>query len=105
LGGKRSRFGNIHKAESKNPPLRNLCRWGRLLSVSRKLRLQYPGAIYHVMSRGDHREDIFADSQDRQLFLDTLEQACAKTDWQIHAFYLLSNHFQLVIERPRPTGL
>jgi hypothetical protein len=35
------------------------------------------------MNRGDHREDIFLSDQDRQLFLDTLAEACAKTDWQL----------------------
>jgi REP-associated tyrosine transposase len=62
---------------------------------------KYPGAIYHVMSRGDHREDIFSDAQDRQLFLATLDEACAKTDWQVHAFCLMSTHFHLVVETPK----
>jgi len=53
--------------------------------MARKLRVQYEGAIYHVMNRGDHREDIFRDDKDRQLFLHTLGQASAKTDSQIHA--------------------
>ena len=68
----------------------------------RKLRIQYPGAIYHIMNRGDHREDIFRDNQDRQLFLKTLGEACAKADWQVHAFCLMNNHFQPVTETPKP---
>jgi REP element-mobilizing transposase RayT len=63
--------------------------------MARKLRVQYPGAVYHVMSRGDRREPIYADDQDRLLFLDTLAEACEKTDWQVHACCLMSNHFQL----------
>jgi len=51
---------------------------------ARKLRIQYPGAIYHVMKRGDHSEAIFQDDQDRLLFLKTLGEVCAKTDWAIH---------------------
>jgi len=47
--------------------------------MARKLRIQYEGAIYHVMNRGDRREDIFHDDQDRQLFLKTLGEACEKT--------------------------
>jgi hypothetical protein len=43
-------------------------------SMARKLRVQYPGAIYHLMNRGDHREDIFLDNKDRELFLETLAQ-------------------------------
>ena len=52
--------------------------------MARKLRVQYPGAIYHVMNRGDRREPIFNDDKDRLLFLDTLSEACQKTDWQVH---------------------
>ena len=69
--------------------------------MARKLRMQYPGAIYHVMSRGDHLEVIFRDLQDREMFLATLSEACGKTDWQVHSFCLMSNHLHLVIETPR----
>jgi putative transposase len=53
--------------------------------MARKLRIQYAGAIYHVMNRGDRREAIFLDDRDRELFLETLSEACEKTDWQVHA--------------------
>jgi REP element-mobilizing transposase RayT len=68
--------------------------------MARKVRVQYPGAIYHAMNRGDHKEAIFSDDDDRLLFLSTLDQACRKTAWQIHSFCLMSNHFHLVIETP-----
>ena len=68
--------------------------------MPRKLRVQYPGAIYHVMSRGDRREDIFFDDVDRHDFIKTLAEACQKTDWQVHAFCLMSNHYHLVVETP-----
>jgi len=55
--------------------------------MARKLRVEYPGAIYHVMNRGDRREAIFKDDVDRQRFLQTLGEACAKTEWQVHALY------------------
>jgi putative transposase len=48
--------------------------------MSRKLRIEYPGAMDHVMNRGDQREDMFRDDQDRQKFLSTLGEACAKTE-------------------------
>jgi REP element-mobilizing transposase RayT len=70
--------------------------------MSRKLRIEYPGAMYHVMNRGDQREDIFRDDQDRQKFLSTLGEACAKTDWQVQAYRLMRNHFHLVLETPQP---
>lgn len=54
------------------------------------------------MSRGDRREDIFRDDVDRESFLQTLADACAKTGWQVHAFCLMPNHFHLVVETPQP---
>ncbi len=72
-----------------------------LASMARKLRVEYPGAVYHVMSRGDRREAIFADDQDRERFLATLGEACRKTGWQVHALCLMLNHFHLVVETPR----
>ena len=69
--------------------------------MARKLRVQYPGAIYHVMNRGDHRQDIFRSNKDRDVFLKSLGEACAKTDWQVHAFCLMRNHFHLVVETPK----
>ena len=69
--------------------------------MARKLRVEYEGAIYHVMNRGDRREPIFREDADRALFLETLGQACRKTDWQVHAWCLMRNHFHLVIETPK----
>jgi putative transposase len=70
--------------------------------MARKLRIEFPGAIYHVMNRGDRREEIFRDDQDRARFLETLAEACAKTSWQVHAFCLMLDHFHLVVETPQP---
>jgi REP element-mobilizing transposase RayT len=70
--------------------------------MPRKLRVEFPGALYHVMNRGDRREDIFRDDQDRARFLETLAEACTKTGWQVHAFCLMPNHFHLVVETPQP---
>jgi len=69
--------------------------------MARKLRVQYPGAIYHVMNRGDRREPIFKDDPDRKRFLETLADACGKTEWQVHAYCLMPNHFHLVVETPQ----
>ena len=70
--------------------------------MPRPLRIEYPGAIYHVMNRGDHREDIFRDDDDRQRFVCALGESCGKTEWQVHAYCLMRNHFHLVIETPHP---
>lgn len=69
--------------------------------MPRQLRLEYEGAIYHLLSRGDRREDIYRDVADRDRFLATLAAACLKTGWQVHAYCLMRNHFHLVIETPR----
>jgi hypothetical protein len=45
------------------------------------------------MNRGDQREDIFPDDDDRRRFLSTLGEACGKTEWQVHAYCLMRNHF------------
>jgi len=68
--------------------------------MARKLRVEYPGAIYHVMNRGDRRELIFHDDTDRRRFLETLGQVCVRTGWQVHAYCLMPNHFHLVMETP-----
>ena len=52
--------------------------------MPRKIRVEYPGAICHVMSRGNRRADIFLDDVDRQDFLRTLAEACLKADFQVH---------------------
>ena len=70
--------------------------------MARKLRIQYPGAIYHVMNRGDRREPIFRDNFDRQLFLRTFDEVCDKTGWLIHALCMMENHFHFVPETPQP---
>ncbi len=69
--------------------------------MARKLRVEYAGAIYHGMNRGDRREPIFRDQADRQRFLATLGEACGKTGWQVHALCLMPDHFHLVVETPR----
>jgi REP element-mobilizing transposase RayT len=70
--------------------------------MARKVRIQYPGAIYHVMNRGDRREAIFEDDEDRERLLEALTQACQKTGWQAHAYCLMRSHFHLVLETPQP---
>ena len=74
-----------------------LCKDG---PMPRQWRIEYPGAIYHVMSRGDRRQQIFLDDVDRQDFLKTLAETCQKTGFLAHAYCLMPNHFHLVVETP-----
>jgi REP element-mobilizing transposase RayT len=68
--------------------------------MARSVRIEYPGAFYHVIARGNRREAIFMDDRDREWFLQTLGQACAKTGWRVHAWVLMSNHYHLMVETP-----
>ena len=68
--------------------------------MARKVRVEYPGAICHLMNRGDHQESVFADDQDRLRFVETLGEACAKARWEVHAYCLMINHFHLLVEAP-----
>jgi REP element-mobilizing transposase RayT len=68
-----------------------------LRPISRRAshRVEYPGAIYHVMSRGDRKKDIYLDDVDRQDFLKTLAEACQKTGFEVHAYCLMRNHLPM----------
>jgi putative transposase len=69
-------------------------------SVSRQLRLEHSGAIWHVTSRGNERRDIYRDDDDRQLFLRLLAHVVFERRWLLHAWVLMSNHYHLLIETP-----
>src|SRR5437764_12535332 len=62
--------------------------------MARKLRVQYRGAIYQVMSRGNGKAAIFRNDVDRRSFLRTLAEACAKTGWQVHAYCVEEEEFR-----------
>ena len=70
--------------------------------MARKVRVEFAGAIYHILNRGDRQEAIFHDERDRERFLATLAETCLKTGWQVHAYCLMGNHFHLVVETPQP---
>ncbi len=68
--------------------------------MTRPLRLEFAGAFYHVTSRGDRREDIFENANDRKKFLSILESICDTDNWVCHAYCLMDNHYHLLIETP-----
>ena len=69
--------------------------------MARPLRLEFPGAIYHLTSRGNARQKIYLNDDDRQLFLDTLAGVVSRYGWICHAYCLMGNHYHLVVETPK----
>jgi REP element-mobilizing transposase RayT len=68
--------------------------------MARPLRLEYPGAFYHVTARGNARQAIYADDIDRQAFLEIVGDAILRFNWLCHAYCLMENHYHLLIETP-----
>ena len=70
--------------------------------MARPLRIEFPGAVYHVTSRGDRQELIFRSDCDRQLLLDVVDQAMARLDAEVLAFCLMGNHYHFVMRTRQP---
>lgn len=70
--------------------------------MSRPLRIEYPGAVYHVTSRGNARQEVFLNDSDREIFIATLAWVVGRFGWICHAYCLMDNHFHLLIETPQP---
>jgi len=68
--------------------------------MARPLRIEYPGAVYHVTSRGNEKKAVFKDDQDRENFLRTLQHVNKRYNWLCHAYCLMDNHYHLLIETP-----
>lgn len=66
--------------------------------MARPLRLEFSGALYHVTSRGDRREDIYLDDEDRLDWLAVLGQVCSRFNWVVPAYCQMSNHYHLLVE-------
>lgn len=66
--------------------------------MARPLRLEFAGAVYHVTSRGDRREDIYLDDDDRREWLVVLALVCDRFNWVVHAYCQMTNHYHLVVE-------
>jgi len=68
--------------------------------MARPLRIEYPGAVYHVTSRGNEKKPVYRDDRDRDNFLITLDRVNKRYNWLCHAYCLMDNHFHLLIETP-----
>jgi REP element-mobilizing transposase RayT len=70
--------------------------------MARPLRLEFAGALYHLTARGDRREPIFLDDEDRSLFIGLLAKEVRQQGWLLYAFCLMDNHYHLLVETPEP---
>ena len=70
--------------------------------MSRPLRIEFAGAVYHLTSRGNARQDIVNDDTDRRTFLALLAHVVDRYGWRCHAYCLMDNHYHLLVETPRP---
>ena len=66
--------------------------------MARPLRIELAGALYHVTSRGDRREDIFIGDSDRRQWLEIFKSVCERFNWVCHAYCLMDNHYHIVVE-------
>jgi REP element-mobilizing transposase RayT len=70
--------------------------------MARKLRVQYPGALYHVVNRGNYRRDVFESVGAAQALVTAVEEAAQAFGWRIHAYVVMRNHYHLVVETTKP---
>ncbi len=71
--------------------------------MARPLRIEYAGALHHVMARGNARADVFSDDDDREVFLAEFARVRERFDWVVWAYCLMGNHYHLLVETRRPT--
>jgi REP element-mobilizing transposase RayT len=70
--------------------------------MTRPLRIEYSGAVYHITARGNARQNIFLDDSDRSLFLEVIRNTVTRYNWLCHGFCLMDNHYHLLLETPDP---
>ena len=70
--------------------------------MARPLRIEFPGALYHITARGNAGQDIFLDARDSQRFMDLLGEVATRCRWRCTAYCLMTNHYHLVVETPAP---
>ena len=69
--------------------------------MARKLRIQFENAIYHVINRGNYRQDVFDSVGAAMAFESALAEASEIFEWRLHAYVIMRNHFHLALETPR----
>ena len=71
-------------------------------AMARRLRIEFEGATYHVMARGNARQKIVRDHADRRRLVDGLERTVSRTGWELLCYVILGNHLHLLLQTPRP---
>ncbi len=69
--------------------------------MSRTLRIEYPGAVYHVQSEGNRGDAIYLDDEDRETFLRTFQEAARRSGWTVYAYALMANHYHILFQTAR----
>lgn len=70
--------------------------------MPRKQRIEYPGAVYHIISRGNYRKELFLHDKTGEAFERTIFEAAERCGWKLYAYVIMSNHYHLAIETPQP---
>lgn len=70
--------------------------------MARKLRIEFPGALYHVINRGNYRQDVFTSVGAAEAFVRALVEATTLHGWRVHAYVIMRNHYHLALETPQP---
>jgi len=70
--------------------------------MARKLRIEFEGAIYHVLNRGNYRRDLFTNAGEAQAFVGALQEAVKIHGWRLHAYAVMRNHYHLALQTPQP---
>ena len=71
--------------------------------MSRAWRIEYEGALYHLLSRGNERRDIFEDLKDRNIFLDTIGEFSERFEIDVFAYVMMDNHYHLLVQTRHQT--
>lgn len=70
--------------------------------MARKLRIEFPGAVFHVLNRGNYRQDVFAGAGEAKAFVGVLEEAAGIFGWRVHAYAVMRNHYHVALQTPEP---
>jgi putative transposase len=70
--------------------------------MARKLRIEFPDGVYHVLNRGSYRRDLFTQVGEAWAFVKTLEEASEMYGWRIHAYAVMRNHYHVALRTPQP---